>query len=76
MLKPTVGIELFGVGSQIGRPEAINADLLYSELSALASVASAILRIRRVWALPQGLAGERSCQHFADQSWLHPSLSP
>ena len=68
MLKPTVGIELLGVGSQTGRPEAINVDVLYGELSPLASIASAILRIYRLWVLPQVLARERSCQHFADRS--------
>lgn len=35
MLKPTVGIELLGVGSQSGRLEATNFDLLYGKLSTL-----------------------------------------
>ena len=68
MLKPTVGIELSGVGGQTGRNEADIVDLLYGKLSTLASIALAISRIFGLWVLPQGLAGERSCLHFADQS--------
>ena len=68
MLKPTVGIELPGVGGQTGRDEADIVDLLYGKFSTLASIASATCRIVRVWVLPQGLAGERSCLHFADLS--------
>lgn len=68
MLKPTVGIELSGVGGQTGRNEADIVDLLYGKFSTLASIASAISRIFRLWVLPQGLAGERSCLRFADQS--------
>lgn len=41
MLKPTVGIELFGVGSQTGRHEEVYIDLLYGKFSALASISSA-----------------------------------
>ena len=76
MLKPTVGIELLEIGSQTGRPEAVNLDLLYGKLSALVRIASAFLRAHRPWTLPQGLLGVMSCQHFANQSWLHPSPSP
>lgn len=76
MLKPTVGMELSGVGGQTGRHEADIIDLLYGKFSTLASIASAIFRLFRLWVLPQELAGERSCLHFADQSSLHPSLWP
>ena len=40
MLKPTVGIELLGVENQTGVPGAMNGDLLYGKLSALARIAS------------------------------------
>ena len=65
-----------GDASQIRRSGTINVDLLYGKLSTLAMIASAFRRIHSPRALPQGHAEEMSCQHFADQSWLHPSQSP
>ena len=76
MLKPTVGIELLGVENQTEVPEARTGDLLYGKLSALARIASVSFRTPNIGSLPQGLAGEMSCQHFAGQSWLHPSPWP